>query len=89
MPHQIAERQSPQWVYTSISLHDAERILQPTQVSFDRVLFRTPPQLSSTRVEIVISNGQDEFRSFVDVLPHQQNATEIPIRSVNPQAGPV
>jgi hypothetical protein len=80
MSHQIAEQQSSQWVYTTIALHDGDRILWPTHVSSDRVIFQTPPALNSTKVEIVITNGTDEFRSTVDVLPHDRNATEIPIR---------
>jgi hypothetical protein len=89
MPHQIAEKESSQWVYTSIALHDADRVLQPTHVSFDRVLFCLPPRLTSNRVEIIISNGQDEFRSFVEVLPHDKDAIEIPIRSLNSEASPI
>jgi hypothetical protein len=83
MSHQIAEKKSSQWVYTTITLHDSDRALYPTHVSSDRVIFRTAPQLTSTRVEIVIKNGEDEFRSLADVLPHNHDATEIPIRSVN------
>ncbi len=65
-------------VYTTIALHDAGRTLEQTQVSFDRVIFRTPPKLKSKRVEIVITNGEKEFRSFADILP-----PEIPICSIN------
>jgi hypothetical protein len=82
MSHQIAEPKSSQWVYTTIALHDGDRILQPTHVSFDRAIFSTPPNLTNTRVEIIITNGSDEFRSMVDVLPHDPEAIEIPIRSV-------
>ena len=71
-----------QWVYTTIALHDGERILEPTHVSFDRVIFSTPPHLIATRVEIVIANGPDELRSVAEVLPHDPSATEIPIRLV-------
>jgi hypothetical protein len=81
MPHEIAERKSSQWVYAAITLRDSERILYPTHVSHDRVIFAAPPKLKTTRVEIVIANGSDEFRSLADVLPHDQDATEIPIRS--------
>jgi hypothetical protein len=81
MPHQIAERESSQWLCTTITLHDGQRILQPTHVSFDRVVFSTPPRLTTSQVEIVITNGPDEFRSTADVLPHDPDATEIPIRS--------
>ncbi len=83
MPHPIAERDSSQWIYTTIALDDAGRHLQPTHVSFDRVIFNTPPRLTSERVEIVMTNGETEFRSLADVLPHADDATEIPIRSVN------
>lgn len=37
--------------------------------------------MSVTQVEIVIANGPDEFRSTADVLPHDPDAAEIPIRS--------
>lgn len=68
-------------LYTTIALHDGQRTLHPTHVSFDRVVFSTPPRLTTSRVEIVIANGPDEFRSIVEVLPHDPDATEIPIRS--------
>jgi hypothetical protein len=81
MPHQIAKKESSQWLYTTITLSDGQRILQPTHVSFDRVVFSTPPRLTTSQVEIVITNGPDEFRSTAEVLPHDPDATEIPIRS--------
>jgi hypothetical protein len=81
MPHSVAEKESSQWLYTTISLHDGGRILHPTHVSFDRVVFNTPPRLTTSQVEIVITNGHNEFRSAAEVLPHDPDATEIPIRS--------
>jgi hypothetical protein len=80
MSHQITEQKSSQWVYATITLYDGDRVLSPTHVSSNRVIFQTPPALISSRVEIVITNGPDEFRSTVDVLPHDPYATEIPIR---------
>jgi hypothetical protein len=80
--HQLAERNLSKWVYTTIRLHDGERILEPTHVSFDHVVFPAPPELTGSRVEIVVANGPDELRSVVDVLPHDPSATEIPIRLV-------
>jgi hypothetical protein len=80
MENQTVEPTSSRWVYATISLYDGQRVLSPTHVSQDRVIFQTPPHLTSSKVEIVIANGTDEFRSIVDVLPHDRNATEIPIR---------
>jgi len=80
MSHQIAERTTPQWVYTSIRVYDAGRVLEPTHVSFDQVIFEVPPCLTSTRIEIVVTSGKNEFRSEAEILPHDLGATEIPIR---------
>ena len=82
MKNQVVEPTSPRWVYATITLYDGDRTLSPTHVSSDRVIFQTPPHLTSSRVEIVIANGADEFRSVVDVLPHDDSATEIPIRDI-------
>ena len=81
MTPQIAEPKPSQWLYTTITLHDGPRILHPTHVSFDRVVFSSPPRLTASQVEIVIANGPDEFRSTATILPHDPAATEIPIRS--------
>jgi hypothetical protein len=69
MSRRMAEPESSRWTYTPIVLHDGDRILEPTHISFDRVFFRAPPRLTSNRIAIVISNGRDEFRSVFDVLP--------------------
>jgi hypothetical protein len=80
MSHQIAEKSTPQWVYTTIRVYDAGRVLKPTHVSFDHVIFESPPCLTSMRIAIVVANGDNEFRSEAEVLPHDRGATEIPIR---------
>jgi hypothetical protein len=88
MSQKLAEQKSSKWVYATIRLYDSQRILSPTHLSFDRVIFRNPPKLTTTQVEIVVSNGDDEFRSLASVLPHDPNALEIPIQLISEQKAP-
>ena len=52
------------------------------QVGPDRIQFVEPPRLQSSRVEIIVTNGDDVGRHFVEVLPHDPEATRIPIRLI-------
>ena len=70
------------WVYATLRVHDGDRILKPCEVGFDRICFNEPPKLANTRVEVVIRNGDTGQRSTVIVLPHDANATEIPIQLI-------
>ena len=67
-------------IYATITVIDGQRHLKPAQVAFDRLLFNQPPHLSSERVEIIVTNGDDEHRRVAAVLPHDADATRIPIR---------
>jgi hypothetical protein len=73
------------WVYVSLTVRDGERQLKPTHVSFDHVRFNTPPRLISSQVEIIIVNGDDEQRHLANVLPHDPDATLIPIAVIPAQ----
>jgi hypothetical protein len=68
------------WIYVSIRVRDGERELKPAQIAFDRILFDSPPRLISSRVQVIIRNGDVEQRSMAIVLPHDPEATRIPIR---------
>jgi hypothetical protein len=78
------KRESPasawNWVYTSLTVIDGQRRLKPAQVGPDRLLFTTPPHLKGGKVEIILANGDQEQRSFANVLPHDADATMIPIQ---------
>jgi hypothetical protein len=86
MSQQLTEQKSSQWVYTTIRLHDGQRVLYPTHVSSDRIIFHAPPKLAATQVEVTIRSGDHEVRSWVEVLPHDANATEIPVRIITTPA---
>lgn len=66
--------------YVSLTVLDGERRLKPTHVAFDRIHFAEPPRLSSTRVEIILVNGDVREHRIAEVLPHDADATRIPIR---------
>lgn len=70
------------WTYATLTVVDGERQLKPCEVAFDRMHFRSPPHLTSTQVEIILVNGDEEQRHFATVLPHEADATRIPIRLV-------
>ncbi len=73
---------SPKWLYASLTVIDGDRLLKPSQVGPDRVYFSSPPRLKSARVEIILVNGDAEQRHMAEVLPHDAEATRIPIRLV-------
>jgi hypothetical protein len=70
------------WVYASLTVWDGQRKLKPTQVGFDRLRFAEPPRLTCDQVELVIVNGDETQRQKAVVLPHDPDATRIPIRLV-------
>ena len=70
------------WIYASLKIIDAQRELKPAEVSFDHIEFRTPPHLTSSTIEIIITNGDAEYRRTARVLPHDPAATEIPIELI-------
>ena len=71
---------APRHVYVSLLVIDGERELKPAAVSFDHLEFRTPPQLLSSQIEIVLTNGDRQHRDMAQVLPHDPQATTIPIK---------
>jgi hypothetical protein len=72
------------WVYATLTVFDGPRKLKPTQVSTDWVRFDQPPHLESKQIEIILMNGDAEHRQMAAVLPHDANATLIPIRLIRP-----
>jgi hypothetical protein len=70
------------WVYVSLTVRDGQRQLKISHISFDHVRFAAPPRLESGQVEIVIANGDDEQRHTAIVLPHDADATLIPIQVI-------
>lgn len=71
---------SSKWVYASLTVVDGDRRLKPAEVAFDRLCFASPPRLRGARVEIILVNGEAEQRHVAEVLPHDAEATRIPIR---------
>jgi hypothetical protein len=67
-------------VYAALSVRDGDRLLNPSQVAPDWLLFAQPPRLSDAQIEIILTNGPEEQRGHAQVLPHDPNATKIPIR---------
>ena len=70
------------WVYASLTVWDGPRQLKPSHVSSDRLRFTEPPRLTSSEIEIILVNGNAEQRHKAKILPHDANATRIPIRLV-------
>jgi hypothetical protein len=72
------------WVYASLIVVDGERRLKPSHVGPDDVRFPTPPRLTSEKIEIILTNGDEEQRNYAIVLPHDPDATQIPIELLPP-----
>jgi hypothetical protein len=71
------------WTYVKLTVVDGSRQLKPCEISFDEINFNNPPYLTSDQVEIIITNGDEEDRHIAAVLPHDADATRIPIRLVS------
>jgi hypothetical protein len=76
------ERTAARWNYVEVEVLDGERILHPTHVAFDRLIFVEPPKLLSEFVRIVITNNGQPHSSQARVLAHQADARHIPIELV-------
>lgn len=66
------------WNYVDVQVLDGDRVLHPTHLSFDRLIFAEPPNLSSESVHIVITNNGQSHTSQAHVLPHDSTATPHP-----------
>ena len=75
----VIERRS---IHAALTVIDGQRRLKPSQVSFDQPLFADPPHLTSSQVEIILIDGDAEQRHIAAVLPHDADATRIPIQLV-------
>jgi hypothetical protein len=72
-----------QWNYVEIQVIDGQRVLRPTHIAFDRLIFAEPPNLISQQVEIIITNNGQSHSSQALILPHELSATYIPIELIN------
>ena len=72
-----------QWNYVDVHVTDGQRVLRPTHVAFDRLIFAEPPNLSSQQIEIVVTNNGQSHSSQALILPHKPSATQIPIQLIN------
>jgi hypothetical protein len=77
-----ADKQTAQWNYVDVQVLDGQRVLRPTHVSFDQLIFAEPPNLSSQHIEIVITNNGRSHPSRATVLPHDPQSTRIPIQLI-------
>jgi hypothetical protein len=84
MPPSVKPLHSAQsnWVYASLTVRDGDRQLKPSHVAFDRLRFPEPPHLISSQIEIILVNGDQEQRHTAIVLPHDAEATRIPIQLI-------
>lgn len=65
-----------------VQVLDGDRVLHPTHVSFDRLIFAEPPKLSSEFVQIIITNNGQPHSSQARILPHESTSTRIPIQLI-------
>jgi hypothetical protein len=68
------------YLYARLCIIDGPRRLRPCQVGPEFVAFDEPPHLQSARVEIVLTNGDQEQRHWATVLAHDPEATQIPVK---------
>ncbi len=81
-PTNNAATERPTWLYASLTVFDGPRKLKPMRMGPEYFDFREPPRLISKTVEIIVKNGDREYRSQVRILPHDPEATRIPVRTL-------
>ena len=79
-----AQLPKSKWTYVNLEVRDGQRLLNPSHVCFDRLIFTEPPRLTSSEVEVIVINGDVEDHRMAAVLPHDSDALEIPIRLLPP-----
>jgi hypothetical protein len=79
-PLNIPTPKTRQWVCASLTVLDGQRILQPSHAGFDQLYFTQPPRIPSGEIEIVVVNGDAQYRYSATVLPHPPDAMDIPIQ---------
>jgi hypothetical protein len=76
------EASQRQWNYVDVQITDGQRVLRPTHIAFDRLIFAEPPNLTSHEIEIVVTNNGQPHTSRAVVLAHEPCSTRIPIRLI-------
>jgi hypothetical protein len=70
------------WNYVDVHVMDGQRVLRPTHVAFDRLIFTEPPNFSSQNIEIIVTSNGQSHSSRALVLPHEPSTTSIPIQLI-------
>ncbi len=73
------------WVYATLTVLDGDRRLKPAQVGPNELCFTEPPRLTGGELEVILRNGDLEQRHVAIVLPHDSDATRIPIELLAPR----
>lgn len=68
------------WPYLDIAVREGARELKPTHVCATEMIFTDAPRFTSDQVTLITRSGQRETTRLARVLPHEQDATQIPIR---------
>ena len=78
----IPRKATPRGVYAELTVFDGQRQLRPTEVGPNDVSFDQPPHIVHQQIEILLTNGDEHQRHLAEVLPHDADATDIPIRLI-------
>ena len=68
------------WTYAEIFVYDGDRVLKPSHVCHNEIIFRDAPQIVSPVIRVCVKNGDRATTRSVRVLPHAPDATRIPIQ---------
>jgi len=72
----------PAWTYAEIFVYDGDRTLRPTHVCHNELMFRDAPHLVSAEIRVCVNNGDRQTTRIARVLPHDPQATHIPIQLI-------
>jgi hypothetical protein len=76
------ESPASQWNYVKLEVLDADRVLRPTHCSFDFLIFKDPPKVTSDIIQVIVTNRGIPHSRYARVLPHDETATRIPIELI-------
>jgi len=78
-----AAANSKKWNYVEVEVRDDKRSLRPTHVCSTDLIFKTPPAIASKHIEIIVTNNGQPHSRWAVVLPHDPDATQIPIQLID------
>jgi len=81
-PHPCSDSATRAIAPITLELHIGNRLIHPSQISFDQIILREPSDSLAGRARLVMQVGDVTHASEIEILPHQYGSLKIPIRLI-------